>query len=74
MATLSTRTADDSIEKLAESSSVSRALTWIEKNSDWITEQQIKITEIPAPEFEEARRGDYVKTVFPGERPRSSRG
>jgi tripeptide aminopeptidase len=64
MATLSTRTADDSIEKLAESSSVSRALTWIEKNSDWITEQQIKITEIPAPEFEEARRGEYVKQLF----------
>ncbi len=64
VATLSTRTADDSIEKLAESSSVSRALTWIEKNSDWITEQQIKITEIPAPEFEEARRGDFVKQLF----------
>jgi tripeptide aminopeptidase len=64
MATLSTRTADDSIEKLAESSSVSRALNWIEKNSDWITEQQIKITEIPAPEFEEARRGEYVKQLF----------
>jgi tripeptide aminopeptidase len=64
VATLSTRTADDSIEKLAESSSVSRALTWIEKNSDWITEQQIKITEIPAPEFDEARRGEYVKQLF----------
>jgi tripeptide aminopeptidase len=64
MATLSTRTADDSIEKLAESSSVSHALTWIEKNSDWVTDQQIKITEIPAPEFEEARRGEYLKQVF----------
>ena len=64
MATLSTRTADDSIEKLAESSSVSHALTWIEKNSDWITDQQIKITEIPAPEFEETRRGEYVKQLF----------
>jgi tripeptide aminopeptidase len=64
MASLSTRTADDSIEKLAETSSVSRALVWIEKNSDWITEQQIRITEIPAPEFEEARRGEYLKQLF----------
>ncbi len=37
---------------------------WIEKNSDWITEQQIRITEIPAPEFEEARRGEYLKQLF----------
>jgi len=64
MALLSTRTADDSIEKLAESSSVARGLTWIEKNSDWITDQQIKLTEIPAPEFDEARRGEYLKQLF----------
>jgi tripeptide aminopeptidase len=64
MASLSTRTADDSIEKLAETSSVSRALVWIEKNSDWVTEQQIRITEIPAPEFEEARRGEFLKQLF----------
>ena len=64
MALLSTRTADDSIEKLAESSSVARGLAWIEKDSDWITEQQIKLTEIPAPEFDEARRGEFLKQLF----------
>jgi len=64
MAMLSTRTADDSIEKLAESSSVARGLAWIEKNSDWITDQQIKLTEIPAPEFDEARRGEFLKQIF----------
>jgi tripeptide aminopeptidase len=64
MASLSTRTADDSIEKLAESSACARGLAWIEKNSDWITEQQIRITEIPAPEFEEARRGEFLKQMF----------
>jgi tripeptide aminopeptidase len=64
MASLSTRTADDSIEKLAESSSCARGLAWIEKNSDWVTEQQIRITEIPAPEFEEARRGEFLKQIF----------
>jgi tripeptide aminopeptidase len=64
MAMLSTRTADDSIEKLAESSSVARGLAWIEKNSDWITDQQIKLTEIPAPEFDEVRRGEFLKQIF----------
>ena len=64
MASLSTRTADDSIEKLAESSSVAHGLDWIERNSDWVTNQQIRITEIPAPEFEEGRRGEYLKQVF----------
>jgi tripeptide aminopeptidase len=64
MATLTMRTADDSIEKLAESSAVARGLTWIEKNSDWITDQQIKITEIPAPEFDETRRGEFLKQLF----------
>ncbi len=64
MASLSTRTADDSIEKLAESSSVAHGLDWIEKNSDWVTDQQIRITEIPAPEFEEGRRGEFLKQIF----------
>jgi acetylornithine deacetylase/succinyl-diaminopimelate desuccinylase-like protein len=64
MATLSMRAADDSIEKLAESAAVTRGLTWIEKNSDWTTEQQIKLTEIPAPEFDEARRGEFLKQLF----------
>jgi tripeptide aminopeptidase len=64
MATLSMRAADESIEKIAESAAVTRGLTWIEKNSDWITDQQIKLTEIPAPEFDEARRGEFLKQLF----------
>jgi tripeptide aminopeptidase len=64
MATISMRTADDSIEKLAESSAVARGLTWIEKNSDWTTDQQVKLTEIPAPEFDETRRGEFLKQLF----------
>jgi tripeptide aminopeptidase len=64
MATLSMRAADESIEKLAESAAVTRGLTWIEKNSDWITDQQIKLTEIPAPEFDESRRGEFLKQLF----------
>src|SRR5580698_4682291 len=64
MATLSMRAADESIEKIAESAAVTRGLTWIEKNSDWITDQQIKLTEIPAPEFDESRRGEFLKQLF----------
>ena len=37
---------------------------WIEKNSAWVTEQQIHLTEIPAPEFGEARRGEALKELF----------
>jgi acetylornithine deacetylase/succinyl-diaminopimelate desuccinylase-like protein len=43
---------------------VARGLAWIEKNSDWITDQQIRLTEIPAPEFDEARRGEFLKQIF----------
>src|SRR5580698_7239907 len=64
MATLSMRAADESIEKIAESSAVARGLTWIEKNSDWTTDQQVKLTEIPAPEFDETRRGEFLKQLF----------
>jgi tripeptide aminopeptidase len=64
MVTFSSRTADDSIEKLAVAPECARGLDWIAKNSDWVTEQQIRLTEIPAPEFNEARRGEFLKTLF----------
>jgi acetylornithine deacetylase/succinyl-diaminopimelate desuccinylase-like protein len=64
MATFTARATDDSIEKIAESSACVRALDWIEKNSEWVTEQQVQFTEIPAPEFEEARRGEFLKKLF----------
>lgn len=41
-----------------------RGLSWIDKNAGWITEQQIRLTEIPAPEFGEARRGEALKALF----------
>ena len=41
-----------------------RGLSWIDKNADWVTEQQIHLTEIPAPEFGEARRGEALKSLF----------
>jgi acetylornithine deacetylase/succinyl-diaminopimelate desuccinylase-like protein len=64
MAALSARATDDSISKLAQDPACLRGLSWIDKNTDWVTEQQIRLTEIPAPEFGEARRGEALKALF----------
>ena len=53
MATMSLRGSDISVESLAHESSVSHSLDWLAHNLDWITEQHIRLTEIPAPEFSE---------------------
>jgi len=64
MATISARATEDSIEKLAQEPGCVRAIEWIGKNTAWVTEQQIHLTEIPAPEFKEARRGEALKKLF----------
>src|SRR5271170_6347099 len=64
MATLYARAAGDSIEKLADDPACVRALAWLDKNTSWVTEQQIHLTEIPAPEFKEAPRAEYLKKLF----------
>ncbi len=64
MAALSARATDDSISKLAQDPGSLRGLSWIDKNVDWVTEQQIHLTEIAAPEFDEARRGEALKALF----------
>jgi tripeptide aminopeptidase len=64
MATLSARATDDSVAKLAEDPRCVRGLDWIAKNSAWVTEQQIRLTEIPAPEFGEAARGEALAAIF----------
>ena len=64
MATLSARAADDSIEKLAQDPTCARAIEWIDKNTAWVTDQQIRLTEIPAPEFKEAQRGEALRRLF----------
>jgi acetylornithine deacetylase/succinyl-diaminopimelate desuccinylase-like protein len=64
MATLYARAAGDSIEKLADDPACVRALSWIDANSPWLTDQQIHLTEIPAPEFKEALRAEYLKKIF----------
>jgi tripeptide aminopeptidase len=64
MATVSARATGDSIEKLVQDSRCARSLDWIDKNSDWVTLQQIRLTEIPAPEFGEGPRGEFLKKLF----------
>ena len=64
MATLYARAAGDSIEKLADDPACARALAWIDTSSAWLTDQQIHLTEIPAPEFKEAPRAEYLKKLF----------
>lgn len=64
MAALSARATEDSIERLAQDPRCARGLTWIEKNSDWVTDQQIRLTETPAPEYKEAARGELLRTIF----------
>jgi tripeptide aminopeptidase len=64
MATFSTRAVGDAIDKIAEDARVARGLDWIQKNTDWVTAEQIRINEIPAPEFSEQRRGEYLKKIL----------
>jgi tripeptide aminopeptidase len=64
MAPIATHSTEDSIEKLAQDPRCARGLAWIDKNSAWVTEQQIRLTEIPAPEFNEGARGEFLKAIF----------
>ena len=43
---------------------MARSLDWLAQNLDWITEQQIRITETPAPEFKENARGELLRRFF----------
>jgi acetylornithine deacetylase/succinyl-diaminopimelate desuccinylase-like protein len=64
MATLSARATDDPLAKLAGDPACARGLQWIDKSAAWLTDQQVRLTEIPAPEFDEASRGDALKELF----------
>lgn len=66
MATLSARATDNPVDKIAQDSRCARGLDWIDRNSSWVTDQQIRLTEIPSPEFGEARRAEYLKDLFEG--------
>jgi acetylornithine deacetylase/succinyl-diaminopimelate desuccinylase-like protein len=63
MVTLTTRAANP-IDTLVQDKRVALAMSWLDKNADWVTEQQVAITEIPAPEFHEAQRAAYVAKLL----------
>jgi tripeptide aminopeptidase len=63
MSTLTLRSASP-VDAIAQDKRVAKTLAWLDKNTDWITDQQIAITEIPAPEFAEKERGAFVAKLF----------
>lgn len=52
---------------LADQPQVRVALDWLEKNLDWVTEEQVHLTEIPAPSFHEGKRAEAVKSFLAAE-------
>jgi tripeptide aminopeptidase len=50
--------------QVADNSEVRSALAWFARNLVWINEQQSRLTEIPAPPFQEAQRANAVKLLL----------
>jgi len=50
--------------QLAENAQVRAAMNWLGSNVNWINEQQIHLTEIPAPSFQEVERAAAIKPLF----------
>src|SRR3984957_20400076 len=53
-----------SVTELVRDDRVKSALDWLTKNTSWITDEQARITEIPAPPFKEAERAAYLKKAL----------
>jgi tripeptide aminopeptidase len=52
--------------QFADNAEVRAALSWFSLNLNWINEQQVRITEIPAPPFQEGQRAVAVKALLSG--------
>jgi tripeptide aminopeptidase len=50
--------------RLSDNARVRAALDWFTPNISWVNDQQARITEIPAPPFQEAQRTAAVKTLL----------
>lgn len=50
--------------QLVDNPEIRAALAWFSRNVGWINEQQIRLTEIPAPPFQEAQRAVAVKELL----------
>lgn len=66
MPSVSARSTEKSVEKMAREQQCACGLEWIEQNTDWVTGEQIRLTEIPAPEHGECQRAGYLKSLFEG--------
>src|SRR5258706_7601716 len=54
----------DPSAQLADNPEVRSALSWFARNVPAINEQQIRLTEIPAPPFQESQRATAIKTLL----------
>jgi acetylornithine deacetylase/succinyl-diaminopimelate desuccinylase-like protein len=52
--------------RLSDDARVRAALDWFAQNLPWINEQQVRLTEIPAPPFQEAERAAAVQKAVSG--------
>src|SRR3989475_4254877 len=50
--------------RLTDNARVRAALDWFTPNISWVNDQQARITEIPAPSFQEAQRASAVKDLL----------
>jgi tripeptide aminopeptidase len=50
--------------QLADDAEVRSALSWFSRNLTWINDQQARLTEIPAPPFQEAQRAAAVRALL----------
>lgn len=66
MATASAQPQTPTVERLARLPGVARALAWLEHNAGWVTAEQVRLTEIPAPTFHEAERAAALRELFTG--------
>lgn len=49
---------------LADQAQVRSALNWLDENVDWVTDLQVRLTEIPAPSFQEEKRAAAVAALL----------
>ncbi len=53
-----------SASQFADNAEVRSALSWFSSNLTWINDQQARLTEIPAPPFQEAQRAAAAKALL----------
>ena len=49
---------------LADQPQVRTALDWLGKNLKWIDDEQVRLTEIPAPSFQEEKRAEALRDIL----------